>query len=270
MIDSGAPSPRGSSAPRGSGVTSAIATAAPARWPAHGPTSARARRWSRSRQTMNVQRCRFLLLPARRPARRMRSRWSASSGRSAKRADDPHRGDRLPDGVVGRVAVAVLGVAHGSIVGAAGIVPGVAVLAPASGSTRGGRVAPGSATLASVRRPPGVPLTASNGALDIRDPLGVGGLGAFGRRRPDRAARRRPASGNRPRRRGRPGPRTATSAGHPRRPASRPRLPPGRPARAARAAVARRSMWLGGTTVSSSPWASRTGPVVAGDRRSPR
>ena len=35
--------------------------------------------------TMNVQRCRFLLLPERRPAWRIRSRWSALSGRSAKR-----------------------------------------------------------------------------------------------------------------------------------------------------------------------------------------
>ena len=60
-------------------------TAAPARCPAHGPTSANRRRWSRSRQTMNAQRCWFFELLARRPARRMCSRWSSSSGRSAKR-----------------------------------------------------------------------------------------------------------------------------------------------------------------------------------------
>ena len=78
-IDSGA------SAVAGFGVTRAIATAAPARCPAHGPTAASSARWARSRQTMNVQRCWFLLLPECRPASRIALQVAASSGRSAKR-----------------------------------------------------------------------------------------------------------------------------------------------------------------------------------------
>ena len=83
--------------PFGSGVTSATATAAPARWPAHGPTFASWSRCSRSRQTMNCQRWRFFELAARRPALRIRTRSSGSSGRSAELADDPLRADGVPD-----------------------------------------------------------------------------------------------------------------------------------------------------------------------------
>ena len=62
----------GASVRDGSGVTSAIPTAAPARCPAYRPTSASCRRCSRSRQTMNAQRCWFFELFARRPAWRIR------------------------------------------------------------------------------------------------------------------------------------------------------------------------------------------------------
>ena len=51
----------------GPGVTSATAAAAPAMWPAYGPTVDSARSRSRSSTTMNAQRCWFLELWARRP-----------------------------------------------------------------------------------------------------------------------------------------------------------------------------------------------------------
>src|SRR5665811_2189025 len=44
----------------------------------------RDRRCSRSRQTTKARRCMFFELPALRPARRIRLRWAASSGRVAK------------------------------------------------------------------------------------------------------------------------------------------------------------------------------------------
>ncbi len=78
MTDGGTP------AARGSGVTRAMATAAPARWPVNGPSWASSRRCDRSRATMNDQRCWFLEECARRPARRIRSRCAGSRGRSAK------------------------------------------------------------------------------------------------------------------------------------------------------------------------------------------
>ena len=92
-IDSGA------SAVAGFGVTRAIATAAPARCPAHGPTAASSARWARSRQTMNVQRCWFLLLPECRPASRIRSRCAGFERALGEAADDALGRDRLPDRV---------------------------------------------------------------------------------------------------------------------------------------------------------------------------
>ena len=86
------------SAAAGSGVTRATATAAPARWPAHGPTAASSARCSRSRQTMNSQRWRFFELAARRPALRIRTRCSGSSGRSANRRTTRLCPDRVPGG----------------------------------------------------------------------------------------------------------------------------------------------------------------------------
>ena len=71
----------GASGPYGSGVTSATAAAAPAMWPAKGPTVDRARSRSRSSTTMNAQRCRFFELWARRPASRIWSRSACASGR---------------------------------------------------------------------------------------------------------------------------------------------------------------------------------------------
>ena len=74
----------GASGPCGSGVTRATAAAAPAMWPAYGPTVESARRRSRSSTTMNAQRCWFLELCARRPASRICSRCAGSSGRPSK------------------------------------------------------------------------------------------------------------------------------------------------------------------------------------------
>src|SRR3954447_234131 len=64
-----------------SGVTSATAAAAPATCPANGPTAASCVRCSRSVQTTKCQRWRFFELGARRPAWRIRSSTSGSSGR---------------------------------------------------------------------------------------------------------------------------------------------------------------------------------------------
>ena len=117
---------------------------------------------SRSRHTMNVQRCWFLLLPARRPAWRIRSRWAASSGRSANA-----RMARF-------VAIADQ---TGSSVGRASALEALGGRRRPVGARRPGR--PGQATWASVRNPPGV----SHG---VEAGLAVGD--ALGRRRRSRSA----------------------------------------------------------------------------------
>ena len=175
--------------------------AAPARCPAYGPTLLSSRRCSRSRHTMNAQRCWFLELLARRPACRMRSRWSGSSGRSANwrttRRDwttrqtgscslisrDPARRRRAGRGRVG-----------------AGRPPGAGRgAAAAARPARVACVAPGRATWASVRKPPGVSATAAK-----RDsPSGIRSAGAaaaaarrlVGRQRATEGGRQEPRDG---------------------------------------------------------------------------
>ena len=90
---------------------------------------------------MNAQRCWFLELLARRPAWRMRSRCSSSSGRSAKRRTT--RWD-----------------VTASQTDVGGHQPSPGSSADASASRSGIRVAPGKATWASVRKPPGIVSTA--------------------------------------------------------------------------------------------------------------
>ena len=108
----------GASGRCGSGVTRAIPTAAPARWPAHGPTVESARRRSRSRQTMKAQRCWFFEEPARRPALRIRSRCAASSGRSANARIARRVAIARPDRVVRRRSGSRGSVAGGARLGA--------------------------------------------------------------------------------------------------------------------------------------------------------
>ena len=83
-------------------------------------------------------------------------------------ADHAPRPDRVPDGVA-RVAR----VAHPSPgSSAAGGTPGSRFPATSGAGTR---VAPGSATWARVRKPPGVAVDGREARLGIRDPLGLGG-----------------------------------------------------------------------------------------------
>ena len=246
----------GASGRCGSGVTRAIPTAAPARWPAHGPTFASSRRRSRSRQTMNAQRCWFFELPARRPAWRIRSRCAGSSGRSANARIARRVGSRPRPGRVAVVGVAALRRRRGR------------------GSGRGrGLVAPGSATWASVRKPPGL----SSMAPKRLSASGIRSAGTAAAASPAASGVERPAEGasrgTRHRRAGSPGTRTATNAGRPRRGGSRsarrgcrPAGPPGRPARGGEPGQVRDRH----DGVVASPWASRIGAAVAGDGRARR
>ncbi len=180
---------------------------------------------------MNVQRCRFLLLPEWRPALRIRSRWSGSSGRSAKRRIDALGVDRAPDGVACRLG-------HDPAAG----VPGVATVSDGrvtlvfgcwprrAGWRRAGRPGRASADrLASPRR-------RRTGPRRRGCALACGRRGDVAPPWPDPAVRPWPGSGTRRPLAGSPGPRTATSAGRRPRRASRPRprtgrrpVPAGRP-----------------------------------------
>ncbi len=113
---------------------------------------------SRSRQTMKSQRCRFLELPDRRPARRIRSRCSGSQRAVGELADGALRVDRGPDRIGHRLAHVRVGSGDDRH-----LVPDRSRL----------RVAPGSATWASVRRPPGVSLDGRERAFAVGDPLGT-------------------------------------------------------------------------------------------------
>ena len=156
---------------------------------------------------------------------------------------------------------------HGSTRRRAGIVPDAGDRPPASADAAAAS-RPGSATLGERPQAAGrPPRSAANGALDVGDALGVRGLGAFGRlvgsSGPPKAARQEPGDGAAV-----AGvlvqPRVLAALDHA---ASRPGRASGSPARAARAAAASRSMWLERHDLVGSPWASRTGPRVAGDRR---
>ncbi len=187
---------------RGSGVTRAMPTAAPARCPAHGPTLERARRWSRSRHTMNVQRCRFLVLAARRPARRIAVEMAGVERPVGEAADDPLRGDGLPDRIapgsvtVGRAAVGPGGRPR---LGAPRVAPGQRDLG--EGAEAAGRV---------VDRVEALPRRRGSARPGSRRPVARRLVGSSG---PPRARSR----GSRRRARGSRRPRTATSAGRPRR-----------------------------------------------------
>ena len=137
----------------------------------------------------------------------------------------------------------------------------------ASRSGRGGRVAPGSATWASVRRPPGVSFDRGEPGLAVGDAARPGSPQRGRPRSPGRTGRRGPGRGSRRRSAGSRRPRRATSAGRHRRcrVSTGGRETDRRPVRS-RAAAASRSRWFRGTTASSSPWASRTGPSIPGDR----
>ena len=219
--------------------------------------SASSRRCSRSRQTMNAQRCWFLELPERRPARRMRSRWAGSSGRSANRRTA--RFEAMASDGSGPVRSRFAGRRRrrcaGPVVAApsrsrAGASPRAAHLARSAGrpscrcrqrDLRRASAAAGVAARAGARR---------------RDRPRVG---RDGRRRVERSVQGsergtpRPCADS-------PRPRTARSAGRPATTSVSTGAGAGARSRAARAAAASRSRWLGGTTASSSPWARRTGP----------
>ena len=236
----------------GSGVTRAIADGRARRGgrPTARPSSSSSR-CSRSRQTMNVQRCRFLLLPARRPASRIRSRWR------------PRAGGRRTRGRRACVAIAAQTgsrLALVTVVTARSRSPAGSRLAGV-GTRRSRRARAARPGRASASRP-AVARWRSNAALAVGDPLGR-------RRRP--RPRRRPSGSSGPPRAARQerrdraagsrGPRTATNAGRP----ATTRVSTGAGVRVAGRVAgpgggASRSRWPTGTTVSSSPWASRTGP----------
>ena len=198
-IDSGA------SAVAGSGVTRAIADGGAGE--VAGPRADRRQlgRWARSRQTMNVQRCWFLLLPECRPASRIRSRWAGSSGRSAKRRTARLVAIAVPDRVASTARSR-----RQRVAAACGERRRLRLAATAADAWR-----PGSATWASVRRPPGSSSTAANWTSPIGDALGLRRGRDLARGRPGRAGRRgRPPGTTRPRVDS-PGPRTATSAAPP-------------------------------------------------------
>ena len=164
MIDSGAPSPRGSSAPRGSGVTRAIADGRAGQVAGPRPDRRRARaRWSRSRQTMNVQRCMFLLLPASPAGVEDPVEMGRLERAVGEAADDPLRGDRAPDRVV-------VGAASGSRHGSQARGPRSSMRRVGSCSGRGARVAPGSATLGERAEPAERLLDGRERRLDVGDP----------------------------------------------------------------------------------------------------
>ena len=106
--------------------------------------------------------------------------------------------------------------------------------------------------------------------LAVGDPIGLRRGGDVAGRRRGRAGRQATSPGTTPPRAGTRRTRTARSAGRPRRRSSRaapdrPRRGPSARGARPRAAFARRSMCHGGTTTSSAPWASRTGPAISGD-----
>ena len=276
MIDSGAPSPRGSSAPRGSGVTSAIADGGPGQVTGPRPDRRQLLELARSRQTMNVQRCMVLAAPrvtagaagcardgrARAAGRRSArmtltaaiARQTGSSSRTPARRRIRCR-SRLARRRLGRCIVSPMPACR----------PG----RPARPPWR--RVAPGSATLAQRSQ------TARHVLDRPRSELSTSGIRSAcvasarsaGRRRVERPAERpREERGHAAAIARRP--RTATSAGRPcTTSVSTRRADPGSSTRVARAAAAASALHVArcGTTVSSLPVREQDRPLVAGDRR---
>ncbi len=167
--------------------------------------------------------------------------------------DRPPMRDRLPDGIVARSSVEP---------------PAPSADDRDQPRAGAGRVAPGRATWASVRKPPGV-------VLDRREPTPR----RPGSARPASRRRSSPASSGVQRSAERPGEEAARPpAGRPGYSYSQECWPPGTtsvstgaasgsPRRAAaRAAAARRARWPSGTTVSSVAVGEQDGPAIAGDR----